>query len=152
MQALQLVEPGKWAMIEVPEPSDLQPGEALVRVEAVGICGTDYGGYLGKMPFFSYPRIRVMNSALRYLVLVRVSQISPSVIAVAWNLTSIASNVIHAVSVKPTVVNIIRPLASTVMAAFGLILLFQQESSTHLRIFLPSRMRSLKLVQSVAMQ
>ena len=48
MQALQLVEPGKWAMIEVPEPSDLQPGEALVRVEAVGICGTDYGGYLGE--------------------------------------------------------------------------------------------------------
>ena len=57
MQALQLVEPGKWAMIEVPEPSNLQPGEALVRVEAVGICGTEYGGYLGKMPFFSYPRI-----------------------------------------------------------------------------------------------
>jgi alcohol dehydrogenase len=23
----------------------------------VGICGTDYSGYLGKMPFFSYPRI-----------------------------------------------------------------------------------------------
>ena len=40
-----------------PEPAQLQPGEALVRVEAVGICGTDYGGYLGKMPFFSYPRI-----------------------------------------------------------------------------------------------
>jgi alcohol dehydrogenase len=26
-------------------------------VHRVGICGTDYGGYLGKMPFFSYPRI-----------------------------------------------------------------------------------------------
>ena len=23
----------------------------------MGICGTDYSGYLGKMPFFSYPRI-----------------------------------------------------------------------------------------------
>lgn len=23
----------------------------------MGICGTDYGGYLGKMPFFRYPRI-----------------------------------------------------------------------------------------------
>ena len=33
------------------------PGEALVRVHRVGICGTDISGYLGKMPFFSYPRI-----------------------------------------------------------------------------------------------
>jgi 2-desacetyl-2-hydroxyethyl bacteriochlorophyllide A dehydrogenase len=29
----------------------------VVRVHRVGICGTDYSGYLGKMPFFSYPRI-----------------------------------------------------------------------------------------------
>ena len=33
------------------------PGEALVRVHRVGICGTDISGYLGKMPFFTYPRI-----------------------------------------------------------------------------------------------
>ena len=28
-----------------------------MRVQRVGICGTDFSGYLGKMPFFSYPRI-----------------------------------------------------------------------------------------------
>ncbi len=28
-----------------------------MRVHRIGICGTDIGGYLGKMPFFSYPRI-----------------------------------------------------------------------------------------------
>jgi alcohol dehydrogenase len=28
-----------------------------VRVQRIGICGTDIAGYLGKMPFFSYPRI-----------------------------------------------------------------------------------------------
>jgi alcohol dehydrogenase len=28
-----------------------------VRVHRVGICGTDISGYLGKMPFYSYPRI-----------------------------------------------------------------------------------------------
>lgn len=28
-----------------------------MRVQRVGICGTDYSGFLGKMPFFSYPRI-----------------------------------------------------------------------------------------------
>ena len=28
-----------------------------MRVHRVGVCGTDISGYLGKMPFFSYPRI-----------------------------------------------------------------------------------------------
>jgi 2-desacetyl-2-hydroxyethyl bacteriochlorophyllide A dehydrogenase len=57
MQALQLERPQSFRFIEVPEPEPPGPGEAVVRVQAVGICGTDYGGYLGKMPFFSYPRI-----------------------------------------------------------------------------------------------
>ena len=29
----------------------------MVRVHRVGICGSDISGYLGKMPFYSYPRI-----------------------------------------------------------------------------------------------
>ena len=57
MQALQLEKPHHFRFIEVPEPEAPGPGEAVVAVRAVGICGTDYGGYLGKMPFFSYPRI-----------------------------------------------------------------------------------------------
>jgi alcohol dehydrogenase len=57
MQALLLEKPGDFRFIDVAEPPAPGPGEAVVRVHAVGICGTDYGGYLGKMPFFSYPRI-----------------------------------------------------------------------------------------------
>ncbi len=57
MQAVQLEQPGRFRMIDVPEPPPPSAGEAVVRVHRVGICGTDYGGYLGKMPFFSYPRI-----------------------------------------------------------------------------------------------
>jgi len=57
MQALQLEKPHHFRFIEVPEPAPPGPGEAVVRVWAVGICGTDYGGFLGTMPFFSYPRI-----------------------------------------------------------------------------------------------
>jgi len=57
MQALLLEKPKEFRFIDTPEPGSPLAGEAVVRVHAVGICGTDYGGYLGKMPFFSYPRI-----------------------------------------------------------------------------------------------
>jgi len=43
--------------IDTPEPGGPLAEEVLVQVHRVGICGTDYSGYLGKMPFFSYPRI-----------------------------------------------------------------------------------------------
>jgi len=57
MKALQLVEPKRWQLIDISEPAAPGPGEAVVRVHRVGICGTDYSGYMGKMPFYSYPRI-----------------------------------------------------------------------------------------------
>ncbi|MGZ8899053.1 MAG: alcohol dehydrogenase catalytic domain-containing protein, partial [Limisphaerales bacterium] len=57
MRALQLEKPQQWRAIEIPEPGQPGTGEALVRVRRIGICGTDISGFLGKMPFFSYPRI-----------------------------------------------------------------------------------------------
>ena len=57
MKAIQLREPKHFLMIETEEPHAPRDGEALVSVKRVGICGTDISGYLGKMPFFSYPRI-----------------------------------------------------------------------------------------------
>ena len=57
MKALQLEKPQAWRTIDISEPATPGPGEALLRVHSVGICGTDFSGYLGKMPFFSYPRI-----------------------------------------------------------------------------------------------
>ena len=57
MRAIQLAEPKSFRIIEIPEPEAPGPGDAVVRVARVGICGTDFSGYLGKMPFFSYPRI-----------------------------------------------------------------------------------------------
>ncbi len=57
MKAIQLKEPGHFEQIEIDAPQSPGPGEALVRTDRMGICGTDYSGYLGKMPFFSYPRI-----------------------------------------------------------------------------------------------
>lgn len=57
MKALSLEAPQKWKRVEIAAPEKPGPDEALVRVHNVGICGTDISGYLGKMPFFSYPRI-----------------------------------------------------------------------------------------------
>ncbi len=57
MKAIVLQEPGHFERIEMAEPSAPAPGEALVAVHRVGICGSDTSGYLGKMPFYSYPRI-----------------------------------------------------------------------------------------------
>jgi 2-desacetyl-2-hydroxyethyl bacteriochlorophyllide A dehydrogenase len=57
MRALQLSSPQTLTPITIAEPALPKTGEALVRVHAIGICGTDYSGYLGKMPFIEYPRI-----------------------------------------------------------------------------------------------
>ncbi len=56
MKALLLAAPRKARVTEAPVPG-LRPGEALVRVIAAGICGTDCHAYAGEHPAFSYPRI-----------------------------------------------------------------------------------------------
>ena len=57
MKAIQLESPQNFRHLEIAEPGAPAAGEALVRIHRIGICGTDYGGFLGKMPFFSYPRV-----------------------------------------------------------------------------------------------
>ncbi len=49
-------EPGKFFLREKPEPAK-KPGEALLKVRNIGICGTDLHAYTGQQAFFSYPRI-----------------------------------------------------------------------------------------------
>ena len=57
MKAIVLQEPKNFKAVDIDLPGDPCIGEALVRVHSVGICGTDVSGYLGKMPFFTYPVI-----------------------------------------------------------------------------------------------
>jgi len=57
MKTIRLEEPGRLVLIETEAPSAPQPGEALVRVHRIGVCGTDIHAFGGKQPFFSYPRI-----------------------------------------------------------------------------------------------
>lgn len=48
--------PGDVRIESVPEPVR-KPGEALLRVRRVGLCGTDLSSYRGGNPLVSYPRI-----------------------------------------------------------------------------------------------
>lgn len=57
MKALYLEKPGEFRSADIPEADHPKSGEALVRVHRIGICGTDLSCYLGKFPFFQYPRI-----------------------------------------------------------------------------------------------
>lgn len=56
MQAIQFTAPEEINIVDLPEPTAPAPGEALVRTHRMGICGTDLSCYLGKFPFFAYPR------------------------------------------------------------------------------------------------
>ena len=57
MNAIVLEKPGLLRNTQVDAPADLPEGCALVRVNRVGVCGTDWHAYRGNQPFFSYPRI-----------------------------------------------------------------------------------------------
>jgi len=57
MRAICLREPRHFEYVEIPLPERPSAGQALVRTHRMGICGTDLSGYLGKMPFYRYPRV-----------------------------------------------------------------------------------------------
>jgi len=57
MTTIRLEEPGRLALLDGEPPGEPGPGEALVRVRRVGVCGTDLHAFTGHQPFFSYPRV-----------------------------------------------------------------------------------------------
>jgi threonine dehydrogenase-like Zn-dependent dehydrogenase len=57
MQTIVLDQPGRLTLTETPPPAGAGPGEAIVRVHRIGVCGTDLHAFKGEQPFFSYPRI-----------------------------------------------------------------------------------------------
>ncbi len=56
MKAAVIVAPQQVEIREVERPTPA-PGQALVQVEAVGVCGSDLHAYEGSQPFFQYPEI-----------------------------------------------------------------------------------------------
>lgn len=56
MKAIAITAPGQASVVDVKEPTP-GPGEVLVRVGRVGLCGSDLTTFLGKNPMVSYPRV-----------------------------------------------------------------------------------------------
>jgi alcohol dehydrogenase len=57
VKALQREKPQSFRFIHVPSPGSPGPGDALVRIHRVGVCGTDFSGFLGKMQRSGFPGI-----------------------------------------------------------------------------------------------
>jgi 2-desacetyl-2-hydroxyethyl bacteriochlorophyllide A dehydrogenase len=56
MQVLICEKPGVFQYINKEKPL-LQSGHAILKLQRIGICGTDLHAYEGTQPFFNYPRI-----------------------------------------------------------------------------------------------
>ncbi|MEZ3500820.1 zinc-binding alcohol dehydrogenase family protein [Pantoea sp. KPR_PJ] len=56
MNTLVIAEPKKMVWATRPQPLPAA-GEALIKMIAAGICGTDIHAWSGNQPFFSYPRV-----------------------------------------------------------------------------------------------
>jgi 2-desacetyl-2-hydroxyethyl bacteriochlorophyllide A dehydrogenase len=57
MKTIVLEKPGDFRLTERPDPGSPAPGEALIRIRRVGVCGSDIHAYKGNQPFFTYPRV-----------------------------------------------------------------------------------------------
>lgn len=57
MKAVSLDSPLKIGMKSVPMAEIRQANEVLIKVRALGICGSDIGAFRGSNPLVSYPRI-----------------------------------------------------------------------------------------------
>jgi L-gulonate 5-dehydrogenase len=57
MRSVLTVAPRQMLLVEEDEPV-AGPGQALLRVEAVGLCGSDLHLYLGDHPYVRYPQVQ----------------------------------------------------------------------------------------------
>lgn len=56
MKQIVLDSPGVFQERDVPIP-DPATGEALLRMEKVGVCGSDFHAFAGRHPIYTYPRV-----------------------------------------------------------------------------------------------
>ena len=56
MRAILCETPGTLRLVERPRPEP-RPGEVIVRIRRMGVCGTDLHIFQGEHPYLDYPRV-----------------------------------------------------------------------------------------------
>lgn len=56
MKQIILEAPGKFTEREAPAPA-VAAGHALMHIERIGVCGSDFHAFAGRHPIYTYPRI-----------------------------------------------------------------------------------------------
>lgn len=56
MKALICIKPGEFEYRDIDAPL-AKPGQSIIKIKRIGICGTDLHAYEGTQPYFEYPRI-----------------------------------------------------------------------------------------------
>jgi threonine dehydrogenase-like Zn-dependent dehydrogenase len=56
MKTVICEQPGRLEVVERPKP-EAAPGDVLIRVKRIGVCGTDLHIFTGNQPYLSYPRV-----------------------------------------------------------------------------------------------
>ncbi|MGB8193751.1 MAG: alcohol dehydrogenase catalytic domain-containing protein, partial [Chitinophagaceae bacterium] len=56
MKTLVCTKPGQLDYADADAPV-VQPGQSLIKIKRIGICGTDLHAFEGTQPYFEYPRI-----------------------------------------------------------------------------------------------
>lgn len=57
MKAIQVIEPFRVEIVDVPKPEITNPDDVIIRVTSGGICGSDIGIYNGTNSLATYPRL-----------------------------------------------------------------------------------------------
>jgi 2-desacetyl-2-hydroxyethyl bacteriochlorophyllide A dehydrogenase len=57
VKQIVLTKPGAFEARNVAAPTAARPGEALVQIRRVGVCGSDFHAFRGRHPAYTYPRV-----------------------------------------------------------------------------------------------
>lgn len=66
MKSLICTTPGQFEYKDMEQPA-AQPGQSVIKIKRIGICGTDLHAFEGTQPFFNYPRILGHELAAEYI-------------------------------------------------------------------------------------
>jgi 2-desacetyl-2-hydroxyethyl bacteriochlorophyllide A dehydrogenase len=85
MRQAVMVSPGIIEFNEVPKPESLGANEVMLRIERIGVCGSDIHVFHGKHPATPYPVVQGHEySAIVHAVGSEVTAIKPGMKATAW--------------------------------------------------------------------